>query len=252
MRRHSRRGRRGQIIAVSALVIALLMISTAAYIYELSGDVGGVDAFLLNDFMRMMESGSRHVIIGALANITNAGGVQTLVTNLARWKATVEQQYGFGTFVLDYTLRSVAPYVSGLYVNWDSDGHGVSEAYADFVLNANGNDVKMQFPFYVNVSTRLTVEGFITETAPGNKQATVTCRLYNEGQPALAKNMTFYYRESVQWIQATNNLVITNYGNGTYRATFTVETSAVALDVSARVFDLRNVLVEANVTCLQQ
>jgi len=245
----SRRGRSGQILAVSALVIALIITSTAAYIYELSGNIGDADAHMLNDFILSIELGSKHVVTGALANITKGGENQMLETNLAAWSAIVERQYLFGTFMLNYTLYAVAPYVSGLYVNWGNNGSGVSEAYADFQLNGSGKSVEMRFPFYVNVSSRLFTEGFITEIAPSNKQVTIDCRFFNDGQPALAENMKFYYRESAQWIEASNNLVITDYGNGTYRATFTLETSLTSVDVSARFFDWRNILVQANATC---
>jgi hypothetical protein len=228
------------------------MTSTAMYVYELSGNIGDADAYLLNDFVHMIELGSKHVAIGALANITNGGQNNTFVAVLNAWRTTVGRQYSLGTSALNYTLRNDAPYVSGLYVSWGVDGSGVSEARVDFMLNASGKGIEMRFPYYVNVSTRLFVEGFLTEIAPGSKQATVICRLSNEGQPALANNITIHYRESTLWFEATNNYVITDYGNGTYRATFMVETSATVLDVSARVFDLRSVLVQANATCLQQ
>ena len=246
------RGRSGQIIAVSALVIALIMTSTAMYVYELSGNIGEADAYLLNDFVRMIELGSKHVVVGALANITNGGQNDTLVAVLNVWRTTVVRQYSLGTFAFNYTLRNDAPYVSGLHVSWGADGNGVSEAYVNFLLNASGKGIEMRFPYYANVSTRLSIEGFLTEIAPDSKQVTVVCRLSNEGQPALAKSIAIHYRESTLWLEATNNYVIADYGNGTYRATFIVETSATVLDVSARVFDLRSVLVQANATCLQQ
>jgi len=254
MRRHSKRNRSGQIIAISALVIALIMTSTAMYIYELSGSLSDADSFVLNDFVGLVKLGSKHVIIGALANITNGGQNQTLLTNLNRWRDAVGQLYSLGTFALNFTLRDVAPYFDGLYVSWGTDGSGVSEAYADFQLNASGKDVRMQYPYYVNVSTRLYAEGFLTQTLPLVKQATFVCRLFNEGQPALAKNIIIYYRELVQWIKADtiDDYVLTDYGNGTYRATFTLITLASSIDVSASVFDLRDIFVQANATISQQ
>ncbi|MGQ9565076.1 MAG: hypothetical protein ACUVT5_00825 [Candidatus Bathyarchaeales archaeon] len=248
------RGCSGQIVAISALVIALIMTSTAMYIYELSGNISDTDAYLLNDYVGLIKLGSKHVVIGALANITNGGQNQTLAANLNRWKAVVGQLYSLGTFALDFTLLMVAPYSSGLYVSWGTEGSGISEAYADLQLNITGKEVKVQYPFHVNVSTRLYVEGFLTQITPLTKQATVTVHLFNEEQPALAKNITIYYRELVLWVKPddTSNYVLTDYGNGTYRATFTLITLADSIDVSARVFDTRNILVQANATISQQ
>jgi hypothetical protein len=254
MPRHNKRGRSGQIIAISALVIALIMSSTTMYIYELSGNISDADAYMLNDYVGLIKSGSRHVVIGALANITNSGQNQTLVANLNRWKAAVEQLYSLGTFALDFTLLEAAPYSDGLYVSWSAEGSGISEAYTNLQLNITGKEVRVQYPFYVNVSTRLYMEGFLTQLTPLTKQATVIFRLFNEEQPALAKNVTICYRELVLWVKpdAASDYVLTDYGNGTYRATFTLITVADSVDVSARVFDTRNILVQANATISQQ
>ena len=243
MPKSKRRGRSGQIIVVSALVIALIMTSTATYIYELSGNIGDTDSYVLNDFIRSIELGSQHVMICALANIANGEQNQTLSANLNEWTAAVGGQYSLGEFTLNYT-RAL------LYKNWVSNGSGVSEAYANFQLNANGEAAEMQLPFYVNVSTRLHV-GVITKNSSSGEQVTVISKLFNEGQPALAKNVTIYYNESGEWQSPgpANNYVMVDYGNGTYRATFTVENSAT-LDVSVRVFDSRSILVQANATCL--
>jgi hypothetical protein len=250
----NRRGRSGQILAVSALVIALIMISTATYIYDLSGSISDGEAYMLNDYVQSITLGSKHAVINALANITNGGGNETLRANLDTWSTIVGRQYTFGTLTLNYTLRSTPPYASGLYVNWGTDGNGVSEAYADFVLNANGRELKMQYPFYVNVSTRLQIEGYLTQVSPLTEQVTVVCRLFNEGQPTLAQNVTVFYKDSGVWLipSAADDYSLSDYGNGTYRATFTLATSATSLDVSVQVFDLRDIFVRTNATLAQQ
>jgi hypothetical protein len=229
------------------------MTSTATYIYELSGNIGEADLHVLNDFVNSVELGSRHVLISALANITNAGQNQTLATYLNEWKTAVQRQYWLGEFTLDYTLKDTSPYNSGLYMNWGTNGSGVSAAYVAFQLNASGRKVEMQRSYNVNVSTTLLIKSVLTEIAPNIKQVTVTCSLFNEEQPALAENITLYYRDAGGWLipDTANNYAVVDYGNGTYRAIFTVETSSISLDVAARVFDGRSILVQANATCLQ-
>jgi hypothetical protein len=250
----ARRGRSGQILAVSALVIALIMISTATYIYDLSGNIGDSEAYLLNDYVQSIKLGSKHAVIGALANITNGGSNETLAANLNAWSTTVGRQYAFGTLTLNYALRSASPYASGLWVNWGTDGNGISEAFADFVLNASGRELKMHYPFYVNVSTSLQVEGHLMQVSPLTEQVTVVCRLFNEGQPTLAKNVTIFYKDSGAWLipSVVNDYSLLDYGNGTYRATFTLATSVTPLEVSMQVVDLRDVFVQANATLAQQ
>jgi hypothetical protein len=249
-----RRGCSGQILAVSALVIALIMISTAMYIYDLSGNIGDSEAYLLNDYVRSIMLGSKHAVVSALANATNGGSNETLAANLDAWSAASGRQYIFGTLALNYTLGNSPPYTSGLYVNWSMDGKGVSEAYADFVLNTSGRELKMRYPFYVNISTRLQVEGYLAQVSPRTEQATVVCRLFNEGEPALAWNVTVFCKDSGVWLvpSAAYNYSLLDYGNGTYRATFTLDPSAASLDVSAQVFDSRGIFVQANATLTRQ
>jgi hypothetical protein len=205
---------------------------------------------MLTDYLQSIKLGSKHAIISALANITNGGENETLAGNLNRWKADIVGQYTFGTLVLNYTLRGTPPYASGLCLDWGTDGGGVSEASADFLLNADGSELKMRFPFYVNVSTTLRVEGYLTQVSPLSEQVTVLCRLFNEGQPALVENVTVFYEDSGTWLipSMANDYSLLDYGNGTYRATFTLATSTTSLNVSAHVFDSRDIFVRANAT----
>jgi hypothetical protein len=245
----TRRGSSGQVLVVSALVIALIMISTAMYIYDLSGNIGDSEAYLLDDYVQSIILGSKHAVVSALANVTNTGDYKSLAADLDAWSTAVGRQYTFGTLALNYTVRSTPPYTSGLYLNW-TDGNAISEAYADFELNASGKELKMQYPFYVNVSTGLGVEGYLTQVSSLVEQVTVVCRLFNEGQPALAQNVTVFYKDSGVWLSSStaDNYSPLDYGNGTYRTTFTLATSATSLDVSAQVFDSRCIFVRANAT----
>jgi len=249
----NRRGRSGQIIVVTAFLIALIITSTAAYIYELSGNIGDADTYTINDLIDSIELGSTHTIISALADITNGGSTQTLANDLNEWTVAVGQQYWLGKLTLTYELNDSLP--AGLYIGWAAMGSGVSEAWVrarvGFRLNESGSGIEMQRSYYVNVSSSLYLEG-ITQNTSGTERVSVSCSLFNEDEPALAKNLTIYYRESNEWIapNATNNYVLRDYGNGTYTAIFDVENMTTPLYVSARVIDARQILVQANATCL--
>ena len=252
MPKSCRRARSGQTLVVSSLVIALIMISTSAYVYELAGDFESTDVYPLNDYMQSVKLGTKNVVVGALANTTQGGQNEILAANLDRWKTAIAKHYAVGKLTLDYSLRETAPYSSGLYIAWGTDGIGVSEAYVNYTLSAKGNRINMENEEHTNVSSRLCVEGFMTQVSPDASQVTVTWRLFNEGQAALAENATLYYWEAGQWLipDAASDCAVTDYGNGTYRATFVLG-SLSPVDVSVHVLDKRNILVKANVTCVE-
>ncbi len=86
-----------------------------------------------------------------------------------------------------------------------------------------------------------------------NKQVNVTSNLLNEGTPALAKNLTLYYNNSSVWIipDSQNNYTFIDYGNGTYFTSFVADIPSANIEVSVHVSDLREVNVQANVTCTE-
>jgi hypothetical protein len=189
-------------------------------------------------------------VIGALANVTQGGLSQTLTSNLDRWKNTVEKQYAHGKMILNYTLRDIFPYSSGLHINWTADGNGVSEAYVDFLLETHGNTMETRIGTCANISTRLHIQGFVTLIDPNTTQVTAYCHLLNEEQPATAKSLSLYYRESTSWTIAgsENDYSVNDYGNGTLRATFTLSNAVTSVDVSAHLLDERDIFVQANAT----
>jgi hypothetical protein len=168
------------------------------------------------------------------------------------WKNTLEKQYVFGRFTFNYTLRSIAPYTSGLYIAWGINGSGISEAYVEYFLKGEDKEIVMQISDYVNISTRLYIEGNVMLTEQNTTNITVKCQLLNDGQPALAQNLTLYYRESIAWVipGAINDYMLVDYANGTYLSTFTLYNSASSIDVSMNIYDRLNILVQANTTCL--
>lgn len=246
--------RSGQILAVSALVIALVMISTATYIYDLSANIGGDETASFNAYAGSIVLGSRHVVLSALANITNGGDNETVAADLDLWKQALGRQYAFGTVALNYTLSQLSPYVSGLHFDWGTNASGVSEAYVDFAFNVTGRELKMQYPFFVYASTKLAIEGHLTPISSTGEQVTLVLNLSNEEQPALAHSIVILYRNSTAWVvpSVADDYALLDYGNGTYRATFTLSTASTSLDVSARILDSRSVFVMANATLALQ
>jgi len=106
--------------------------------------------------------------------------------------------------------------------------------------------------FYAINITTIRLEGSCALNN-SEKIVNITCRVFNEDKPALAENITVYYKLDGNWLPAnsSNNLSITDYGNGTYAISFTVNTDSDIVQVSVHVHDSRGIFVKANVTCSQ-
>jgi hypothetical protein len=123
-------------------------------------------------------------------------------------------------------------------------------------LNASGTSATYYSEYTVNVTSEIEVTGSYTLLTESLKQVNLTCKVFNEGKPALAQNFTIYYEQDgslpEEWVQVEAPS-ITDYGNGTYVISFTAETTNPddPMLVSVHSHDLRYILVKANVTCTQ-
>jgi len=240
----------GQVLVAVALTIALIICSTTLYVYETANSTNNLNTSFLNEFVFAIRHGTKNVLISSLANVSVGGERNILVTNLDEWCSFIGRQYTFGKCLLSYSLYNSAPYAEGFWINWGSDGYGVSSVSANFTLEINGKEVTAEVPYQTVVTLSLIVNG-TSEPVGASTRVNVTLVLSNESLYALAKNMTFYYRNETTWILVdnSNNLTSVDYGNGTYRSFFTVPTSSDNVEISAWVFDEREILVVANATC---
>jgi hypothetical protein len=157
----------------------------------------------------------------------------------------------FGVCQLDYTVLNDSTYDSGVWLSWNASGLGVSSAYANFTLKVNGMGTNLTEGYTLNITTSVTISGYYTELVGSEKMVNLTCRVYNGGENALARNMSLSYENLGSWIpiDSSNNLSILDYGNGTYAISFTVRTSSDRVQVSVGVYDARGIFVRANTTC---
>ena len=251
MKRKNRRQCSGQILVLAVLVVSLVLLSTQVYIYEVGRSLEEVKSIRVNDFVFAVKLGSKHVVIGSLANISVGGDYSILYANLEKWAAFTESLYQFGKPVLNFALRDTLPYTNGTRLSWGTDGLGISSAYANFNFSLSDRQVNIEMPYTMNITTSLVVEA-IYRTLQGNvKQINVTCNVLNERTPALAENVTVFYEDSGSWLRADEqaNYVFTDYGNGTYIISFEADILQENVKVSAQVCDLREIHVQANVTC---
>lgn len=250
VRKKREKGNSGQVLLIAAFIMAFLLLSAELYIFDVGKVIGEVESNSLGDFVLAVKLGSRHVVVGSLANISNGGSNNVLEWNLQNWSSFIDQQYQFGKSVLNYTLEKTAPYSSGIWIDWGTNGFGVSSAYANFTHRLLDREVNINQSYFINVTTTLLIESTHKRAQGNEKQINVTLNLLNEGNSAFAKQITLYYNNSGSWLipDATN---ILDYGNGTYLASFTVSILGQDVLVSAHVTDRREIYVQANATSIE-
>ncbi len=254
--RRSSRGNSGQVLIIVALIVTMLLLSTALYVAETERDVAVYEAEVDPAFSAY-KLGVMHTIMSALSNISNGGPPGILVANLNHLKAVVDNHSFNAILKMEFTTLNTAPYHDGVWVEWGSSGKGISSAYAAFVLNSSGTSATYYLEHVVNVTSEIEVSGEYTMLNETLKQVTVTCNILNEGEPALAQNFTVYYEQDgslspEEWVQVAAPSIV-DYGNGTCAMSFTAETTnpddPVLVSVHCR--DLRGIFIRANVTCTQ-
>lgn len=245
------RRRSGQVLILVALTIAALVISTEIYLYRLSETRVEAGYDLLCDYVLNIRLALRHVVEASLTNITWGGPAQILAYNLERWSSFLAGEYRLGSCTLTATPKDVSPYSSGIWIDWGSDGTGISSAYSRFDLKLNGRGAEVNLTYAVNVTTTLLVSGSYSVVAGDNKTLEVWCRLLNEGAPALAGNITLLYLKGGVWRDPSGlpDYTYSDYGNGTYLFSFSDLIPGDVVTVSARSYDRRIIYVQAEAEC---
>lgn len=148
---------------------------------------------------------------------------------------------------LNFTLFNDTQYDSGTRISWDTNT-GVSSAYVNFVLSVQGMAENVTANYAINITTATTIGGYFTKTEDDGKLVNLTCKVYNEGEPALAKNMSVFVENLGSWIpaSASDNLLIVDYGDGTYAISFIVDVPSETVHVLVKVYDIRDILVQAD------
>lgn len=243
----------GQLLIVSALAIAIVISSTAIYVYELSKEPHGTSTQSLSNFVLAFKQSTINTMISSLANVSNGGEKTILIANLDKLSRLFRTSHRPEIFTLDFAVLNDSTYNSGIRLSWDANDSGISSAYANFTSKAFGLTANMTLKYAVNITSTITINGYYTKLVSDEKLVRLTCNTYNEGESALAENITLFYEKFGSWIRvdSSNNLSIMDYGNGTYSMSFTVSIPTETLLVSAQVYDLRGIFVQADTTCYE-
>jgi len=238
----------GQVIIITALLVASLLLSTAIYVIETEKEVPTVDTSEENVFPAYQQS-IRNTLISALANVTNGGAPSVLTTDLSELTAAITNDSYQAILQMNYTPLNAAPYQNGIWKSWGADGQGVSSAYVSFVFDSSASSTSSNLEYDVNVTSEADLSGYLQLN--GNlTEANLTVNVLNEGKPALAQNFTFYFENVTDGWVKVDSPSITDFGNGTYSVSFTeTDQSSGPLLVSMLCQDQRGISVGANVTC---
>ncbi len=250
-----RRNCSGQVIIVSALLIALLLLSTAVYVIETEKDTPAVHA--QNSNLAAYLQCAKNTLISALANITHGGTPDTLAADLATLQSILSAHSYDSQLQMLANPNETAPYVGGIWLAWSNDGTGVSSAQVSFVFSTSNAQSTSQLETNINVTSKIFVSGTYTHMQGTSKAVTLTINVLNEGKPALAQDFTVYVEADgsappEDWLPVAS-LSVTDFGNGTYVASFTAETAQRndPVLVSVCCTDRRGILIVANATCTE-
>jgi hypothetical protein len=247
-KRNFKRDCSGQVLIVSALLVAVLLLSTALYVIEVGKQVPTVSAE--TDVFFSYQQTTRNTLISALANVTDGGNSAILDTDIAELRTAILSNSFQTLLTLECNLLNSNNYQNGLWVSWGANGLGVSSAYASFRFESSSSSATSNVEYAVNVTSTIKINGNYLQLDETEKRVNLTINVLNEGKAALAHNFSFSYQKAENWIPALSPS-IASFGNGTYTASFSAETAQLnePIVVFVRCQDGRGISIGAYQTC---
>lgn len=250
MRKDFKKDTSGQVIIVTALIIAMLLLSTALYVIETIKNVPTINPEDdSSDFLNYKQT-VRNTLVSALANATAQSNPNILWTDLTQLKSTITSQSYRDILKMEFNTLNNTNYQNGIWISWGSLGNGVSSAYATLSFNSSGQSSSSFLTYFQNITSELHESGSYQQVNSTFKQVSLLLNVENEGKPALASTFGFSYQNGTSWIAASSP-TITDHGDGSYSASFYAE-SPVAIspiNVAVNCIDTRDISTGANVTC---
>lgn len=217
-----KRSNQGQVLIVAALVIVVMLISTAIYIAEIQkSQLKTQPETGFN--LQFYKQGIQHAMQSALANISRGGEVSILQTNIDSFNTFMSETSYDSLFASQVTLLTAGGYHDGVWRIQNQTGTAILSAYASFNLTSSGTKEQTRSVFDLNVSSMVKASGVYSQNG-SSIQVQLTCRVFNEGQPALAKNFSVSVEKDgllnfETWV-SIENPVINDHGDGTYVISF--------------------------------
>lgn len=243
----------GQVLIITGLLVALIMLSTALYVIE--GEKNTPIVVLRDDDISAYKLNARNAVIASLANVTNGGDVEVLGANLNVLASALTAHSYQAMLKIEATPLTATPYINGVWLFWGDNGQGVSSAYATFSFERKEVTATSRLDYAVNVTSTVMVAGVYTRLEDNFAQVNLTVSLANEGKPAIAQDLAVYYEldgslVTEEWILVASPEIST-IGNGLYTLSFVAQTQGPNDPVlaSVRCIDQRGITIKANIAC---
>lgn len=249
MARSFRSDCRGQVIVVTALLVAVILLTTAMYVIEVQKNtpiVQSDDGVLIDSY----QSSIRSTAVSALANFSGGGDQDVFDSDLAQLRSVILEHSYASQLSMTYSLFGSGGYSDGLRVWWGNQGEGISSAYVTVTCASSSSRGGSQVTYTVNVTDSIQVSGYYLQFNETQKMVNLTVHLHNEVGGALAGNFAITYLNASSWVTPDSPSISSN-GDGSYTITFNADTGQVgeSLDVSVVCLDTRGISVGATVTC---
>lgn len=220
------RSNQGQVLIVAALVISVMLLSTALYIADAQKTQLKADTETgLN--LPFYKQGIEHTMICALVNISNGGDTGVLQTDLENFNTFVSENSFEAFFTSHVALHDTGSYQNGVWQVQNQSGKAILSAYATLSVDSSGTRGEIQSAFNMNITSMIQTQGSYSQDNT-SKQVQLTCQIFNEGKPALAANFSISYEndgslDSENWV-LVESPSITDNGDGTYTISFDATT----------------------------
>lgn len=249
MARSFRRDCKGQVIVITALLVAVILLTTAMYVIEIQKNTPTVqtdDGVLIDSY----QTSIRSTAVSALANFSGGGNSAVFDSDLAQLRSVILSHSYRAQLSLTYRLLESGGYSDGLRVWWGSSGEGVSSAYATVTCSSSSYSGGSEVTYIVNVTDRIQLSGQYSQLNDTQKMVNLSVSLFDESGGALAEAFVVSYLNASSYV-AADSLSISSRCDGTYALSFYAQTGQIgeALDVSVVCLDTRGISVGATVTC---
>lgn len=248
--RNFRSDKSGQVIVITALMVAMVLLSTAIYVIETEKNVPSATADA-NSVFSIYQQAAQNTLISALANFTMGGNPDVLAADLNKLETAIVSNSYQSMLQVNFTPLNEAPYQNGFYVSWGTNGQGISSACITCEITSTGTDSASNLECTVKVTSEVELSGSYLQLDDNSTEINLTVALSNEGLPALAGSLSFYFENANgTWVNVTAPS-INDFGTGTYAISYTEQTDQLffPLQVSVICQDQRGIEIMANATC---
>jgi hypothetical protein len=244
-----RANKSGQVIIVSALLVALVLLATALYVIEVGKQVPMADASEPN-ISYDYEQSARSTLISALANASGSGSPDVLCIDLAELRTVILTNSYQALLTMNYQTLNSSGYQNGLWIYRGAEGKGISSSYASFAFTSSSPSATSTQEYTLNVTSAMQLSGSYQQLNETIRQVHLTINLSNEDKPALMHNFAVSYQNATEWVIVDSPTTF-GFGDGAYSVTFNAESTQPSdpLVISLVCQDARGIFVGANLTC---